>query len=124
MREICRDGEVIRLFSGRNTLRDSTVRKLSISAAGRTDEDPVAEVVLEMPPGRDFSSVLLRFAGVSGFTFHFDNRFVFYNVESVKLLAIETGYYLSLDPADESDTVSEEDEDVVCASNVVAFELP
>ena len=60
----------------------------------------------------------VNFSGIIKYQFLYSNNRHFYIVESYKFFKSEKGYYISLDPFDESEAISEDDEDLILCKNV------
>ncbi len=69
--------------------------------------------------------IMLRFSEIEEFSFYHNRSHYFYNVESYKLLKIESGFYISLDPFMENniDKVSSNDQDFIMCGRMEGFIL-
>lgn len=88
-------------------LYDSILQELSIC---RVDKDKVcAELIIELIyPEKLF--LRLVFKDLVDFFFSWNNNYIFYTIESYKLIKQEESlYYCSLDPVDRSTEISEGD---------------
>jgi hypothetical protein len=66
--------------------------------------------------------IKLIFKKVLSYSFYHESGYSFYNVESFKLLALTNNkFYLSLDPFDEKEEVSEEDQDFIIAKHIALY---
>lgn len=81
------------------------------------------DVELKLRYRKDSNKILLRFAGVEEYSLYYHSHWIFYNVEIVKFFAYDNGFYISFDPVDESETISDEDQDYVKARSVQGFFL-
>jgi hypothetical protein len=63
----------------------------------------------------------LRFIDVIRYDLLWDVTYYFYNVERYKLLKTDIGFYISLDPVDETDTPGEHDGDVIISKSIEGY---
>jgi len=66
----------------------------------------------------------LKFNRVKEFLLFWNSDNIFYNVESYKLFKINNYVYLSLDPFDESNSISEKDQDYILCENMLVVLPP
>ena len=121
MKQIASDEELVDVLVGHNSILDAVMTHLSIY-----EEHDQLTVCMEfaMRPKSDFEKIRLKMLGVSEYGFYYKDDTVFYNVERFKFFVTrEGGFYLSLDPIDDSDNVSDEDQDFVFGKHVVAFDV-
>ena len=67
------------------------------------------------------NTVMLRFSGIREYSFYYHHRGNFYNVERYKLLKMKDGFYISLDPFDETGIVSPQDQDFILCEKIEGF---
>ncbi len=121
MREMSRDEGLLNELTGSNSLLDSNLKKY---CAYEENGGVKAEFTFEMRPGSSYRMILLRFEDVKAISFYYNDGLTFYNVERFKFFMSESKeFYLALDPADEDENISEEDQDIVLARSVVGFSL-
>ena len=60
----------------------------------------------------------IHFSNVIKYQFLYTLEYSFYNVERYKFFKTENGYYISLDPYDESAQVSEKDGDLILCETI------
>jgi hypothetical protein len=120
MHLLAENHDALRLATGSETLLNATVEGFAIRAES---DGLVAEVVFRLRHSKKVSRLLLRFKPVTAYAFVYSQEVAFYNVESFKFLRVTNGYYLSLDPFDESDEADERDNDTVRAEAVQAYQL-
>jgi hypothetical protein len=106
---LAEDHAVLSLVAGSETLLNASVESVLIKY---TEEGLAIELALRLRHSTSVPKLLLCFEQVSA---------SFYNVVSYKLLPVEKGYYLSLDPYDETQEVDEKDNDVIIATKVEAY---
>jgi len=63
----------------------------------------------------------LRFIDVIEYSFYWNASHNFYNVERYKFFKSEKGYYISLDPVDKSDALSDDDQDIILSKEVEGY---
>jgi hypothetical protein len=63
----------------------------------------------------------LHFIGVTEYEFYWNDKFNFYTVERYKFFKSEKGFYLSVDPYDESGEILEEDRDIIFCKEVEGY---
>ncbi len=120
MHLLAENHEALHLVTSSETLLNSTVEGFAI----RYESDGlVAEVFLRLQHSKQLSRLLLRFKPVISYKFAYSQEVAFYHVESFKFLRVANGYYLSLDPVDESDEADERDNDTILAEGVQAYRL-
>jgi hypothetical protein len=106
-------------LSGNQSLISSSVESFLIRGPGQVTID----VVFRLMYSKTVKKVLLRFDQVSAYAFYHSREYSFYNVETYKLLKVETGFYLSLDPYDETPVIDERDNDFIRATGLEVFEV-
>jgi hypothetical protein len=121
MKQIASDAELVDVLVGHNSILDAVMTYLSIYE----EHDQLTVCMeFEMRPKSDFEKIRLKMLGVSEYSFYYKDDNVFYNVERIKFFVTREGkFYLSLDPVDDSDDVSDEDQDFVFGEHVVAFDV-
>lgn len=60
----------------------------------------------------------LKFSNVEEFSFYHHVRYIFYNINTIKLILNEKGVYFSIDPDEMIAGISENDQDFVWAKEV------
>lgn len=65
--------------------------------------------------------ILLRFIDVKEYSFYYSSHRIFYNVETYKFFKSGDLYYVSFDPVDESESISDDDQDYIKASSVNGY---
>ena len=120
MKTIGEGEQLIKSLSGHNSLLDTKVKRISIFE----EEDLlIGELEFAMRPLSKYRNVVLKFTDVKEYSFYYNDNHVFYNVERFKFFRMENGsYYLSLDPYEEEQVPSDQDQDIVVAKNVVGYE--
>ncbi len=120
MKEIGKNEKLLSNLLGRNCLLDSSVKEVRIF----NSEEVKVEIFFNMRQDSDFKRVLLRFVGVREYCFYHTEQYIFYNVEQYKFMYDETyKFYLSLDPYEEDQRISEKDQDYIFANEVVGYSI-
>lgn len=103
-------------LTGRNSLLDSTLTSLYLSDVnGRL----TLELNFKGHQGAEYNWATIKFISIIEFGFYYSNRYVFYNVESIKFLMINDDmFYLSLDPDECSRDISGDDQDFVTSKAI------
>ncbi|WP_266367515.1 hypothetical protein [Tellurirhabdus rosea] len=120
MKLLAENDEILAFLVNEHSLINSTMNSLLIKGAS---DGITIEITFSLMYSSQIDKLVLVFENVTAYAFNHDSRYAFYNVESYKLLAIQQGYYLSLDPYDEGEKVDERDNDFVIASRVKAYNL-
>jgi hypothetical protein len=74
--------------------------------------------ILADPRFKAKKQLKIHFRDIIRYQFLYCNNYYFYNVESCKFFKSDDGYHMSLDPFDESEKISEEDEDIILCKNI------
>jgi hypothetical protein len=120
MHLLAENDDALRLLTSSETLLNATMEGFAV----RYEPDGlVAEAIFHLQRSKRLNRLLLRFKPVSAYAFAYSEEVSFYNVESFKFLRVTNGYYLSLDPVDESDQPDECDNDTIRAEGVQAYDL-
>lgn len=84
------------------------------------NESTSVEIVFETRKGAENRTVKLIFDRVIEYGFYYSKEYVFYNVESLKLLVTKDGaFYISLDPDEALSECSDKDQDFVKANYLI-----
>jgi hypothetical protein len=122
MKQIGTDLALIKALKENNALLDAKMIDMNFS----TENTGNAMVQLDFEPrqGSYKEKLRLEFRGIKEFTFYYDETTAFYYVERYKLFHTADGdYYLSMDPYDEEENISEEDQGIVRAKKIVGILL-
>lgn len=121
MNQIYKDKDLVDFLQSNNSLHDAKLLKINIY----TSVYDVLNIELDfkMRESSNLKKLRLKFTGVSSYSFYYDDNYIFYNVEIFKFISLKDGVYLSLDPVDEGDMPSDDDQDFIFAKNVECFEL-
>lgn len=120
MKLLAENDKVLTFLVNNQRLISSTMNSLFIKV---DNEGVIVEITFSLMYSSQVSKLMLVFENVLEYAFNYSSSYAFYNVESYKLLAVQQGYYLSLDPYDESEKVNENDNDFIIASRVKAYNL-
>jgi hypothetical protein len=115
------DQELVSNFIDNNSLLDGKIEKIEIFQANSSVS---INIYFAMRPSSDFKKIILQFSGCKQYGFSYSDDYFFYNVELVKFFQTEEGlFYVSFDPYDELEKVSDKDQDFVLSSNVSAYKI-
>ncbi|OKS88336.1 hypothetical protein [Mucilaginibacter polytrichastri] len=81
------------------------------------------DVYFSLPYHRFQSEKILKlsFIDVIEYSFYWNAADYFYNVERCKFFKSGKGYYMSLDPANESEELTEEDQDIILSKELEGY---
>lgn len=119
MKYLNRNNELIELLYDKLSLTSSKVDRINI-----LKEDAVLniEIDFELFTLKD-NFIRLKFIDILEYSFYYNSDYIFYNVETVKLINTERGIYLSLDPYDEDGSISSNDQDYILCKEIEGFIL-
>lgn len=119
MQLICSDEKLIARFLGENSLLDGKIEKIEIFDV---DSSVCININFDMRPSSDYQKVQFKFSGCKGYSFSYSDDYYFYNVELLKFFQGEDGlFYISFDPCDETEAISDEDQDFILCRGVSAY---
>lgn len=110
---------LLNILSGNLSLVSSRLTKVCIY-----DEDNrlCIDVGLELMYNRKGNNkILLKFIGVEEYSFYYSSHRIFYNVEIYKFFKSGELFYVSFDPVDESEVVSDDDQDYIKAKSIEGY---
>jgi len=108
--------DVISALKNENSLLDASLTSYTCS---QSDDGMHLEMCFRARSSASYKNARLRFSGIVEFGFYYSDRFVFYNIESIKFFRCKDGlYYLSLDPDESSSSASASDQDFVKAKEI------
>lgn len=116
MKKIATD--VINFLSGKKSLTSSVVYRIEIfmSEQGLNIDIYFKLIASDV-------RIKLTFSDIKKYSFSFTSDHYFYTVEIVKFFRSEQGVYISLDPADEDESISSADLDYILCDHVEGFML-
>ena len=117
MEEIYRNEELIEFVGGGKLILDALIKRFEIY---EQDYKVYIELYflskdLATKAERQFK---VRFINVTEYEFYWNNTYRFYTVERYKFFKSDKGFYISLDPADESDEISDNDQDIIISKEI------
>jgi hypothetical protein len=116
MKIIGKNNQVIELLSNNESLLSSKLMKIEIYYS---NNQLFIDLTIELLYSKKFKKIILRFEGVSEYSFFYTSDRFFYNIERYVLLKDKDLFYLSLDPFDEHTTIRNiEDNDFILSQNV------
>ncbi|MES2376423.1 MAG: hypothetical protein V4553_07585 [Bacteroidota bacterium] len=119
MENTFKNDEVLALTSGSYLIHDSSVTRFDIQLKDRILNIDVYFVSIDRNTKANVG-LKISFVDVSEYSFYWDASRHFYNVERYKFLKSENGYYISLDPFDESQKLSNEDQEIILSKSIEA----
>ena len=114
MEPIYKNEELLKLTAGTYLIHDASVTRFDIYLA---NYELCIDVYFESIRKSD-KQFKIHFTGITKYQFLYTNNHNFYTVESYKFFMSDQGYYLSLDPFNELDEISDEDEDSILCENI------
>ncbi len=119
MQLVCENETLVAQFTGKNCLLDGRIERISIF---EDNSSVCVDVEYRMRISSEFDKIYFKFMNCKEYSFYFSSDYYFYNVELVKLFKNESGlYYISFDPKDELDCVSDDDQDYILCDKVLAY---
>ena len=116
MSNLLSGSDSLAFFKKSNSLIDSMLSHFEVK---KGEYGVIAELVLSLRDSSEFSTAQFVFTDVKMVGFFYSNDYVFYNVENVKFMSSPEGYfYLSLDPDESEQGLSDDDQDFVLAGGL------
>lgn len=104
-------------FTENLSLYDSKINKISIYNLENIIQ---AEILIKASyPYNTFVKII--FKNVTFYSLYWDDNFLFYTIDSYKLLASENEIYCSLDPYDYRSIIHDEDRDVIRSTSIEVY---
>lgn len=110
--------DVVNKLQGEFTLLSSSIERINIY---RCDHILCIDIEIELAYKKKENNILLRFNDVLEYSFFYRSHRYFYNVEIFKLLKTENFFYVSFDPVDEVEEVSDDDQDYIKATTIECY---
>lgn len=111
MQIIFNNQELLDRFRDINSLLDGKIEKIEIFSR---DFSVCINIHFCMRPSSDYQKIEFRFIDCKQYSFSYSENYYFYNVELVKFFECEDGlFYISFDPFDEVEVISEKDQDFI-----------
>ena len=110
-----RNKDVFDFFNDKQTLLSSSVKRLEFE---NRNEGLVIRInfLLQYPKGK---LIAIEFNEIINYSLNLSDSTDFYNVESVKFFENDSSFYISLDPYDENETISDKDNDFILAQKIL-----
>ena len=119
MQLICSNQESVNHFSGNNSLLDGNIKRINIFY---TDSSVCINIDFDMRPSSDYQNIQIRLIGCTHYSFSYTDDYYFYNVELLKFFQGDNGlFYISFDPADETEIIADEDQDFILCREVSVY---
>ena len=125
MKVLCKGKELIDVLEKEHIVLDSKILGIRLfeETEGNRKYELVFQLDLQPVTGSYKRKIRIEFRGVKKFDFYFDEDGLCY-IERFKFFQLlNEEFYLSVDPYNENNSISEEDRGVVCAKEVVGILL-
>jgi hypothetical protein len=110
-----RNDSLVELLQEDNSLISGKIIKIEI----KSEKFLSISITLELMYSKQFKWAQLKFVNVEEYLFYYSKEHIFYNIERYKFFRCLDGrFYISLDPADENEEISEEDQDFILSLEV------
>jgi hypothetical protein len=122
MKLIASDMELIKKLTNENSILDSMLEKIVI----QKDDDDILfiDLVLNMRSSSKYKKIVIRMKDVAEYGFYYSSEYLFYYIERFKFFKRkDNAFYISLDPEDDSDEISESDQDFIVSNKIIGYEL-
>lgn len=117
MKQIGTDLALIKALKENNALLDAKMIDMNFST--EDNGNAIVQLDFEPRPGSYKEKLRLEFRGIKEFAFYYDETIAFYYLERYKLFPTNDGdYYLSMDPYDEEENISQEDQGIIRAKKI------
>jgi antitoxin component YwqK of YwqJK toxin-antitoxin module len=117
MRQIATNSALIKELKENNALLDAKMTGMNFSI--KPSGSFAVQLDFEPRQGSYKENLRLEFNDIKEFAFYYDDTSAFYYLERYKLFSTADGdYYFSMDPSDEYDILSEEDQGVIRAKQI------
>ena len=118
MNFIAKNEELIKKLGGKSSLISSTINAIHVLK----DRDAVIiEVDFTLMYNNTNNEIKLRFLDVQEYLFYYNSDNIFYNIERLKFLKLNTDIYIRFDPSNEEERRSEDDQDYILSKDVEGF---
>jgi hypothetical protein len=112
--------ELINKLQGSLSLISSRLLKIIVY---KQNELLCIDVEAELIYKKHDNKILLKFIDVTEYSFFYTSNRFFYNVEIYKFFKTRDLFYISFDPIDEIEMISEDDQDYIKAHSVEGYIL-
>lgn len=113
--------EALEILTIEENIRDSRIYRFDIYENDK--ECLIIDVYLELIHSQRSKNLKIRFIDVKEYSLYYEANRYFYYIETFKFLKYNDIFYISFDPVDESEMISEEDQDYIKASSIEGFFL-
>lgn len=120
MELLSRNSHLLNALHGNLEIRDSQILGINIYEINGV---VFIEVRIELLREKVNKRLLLKFSNVTLYAFFWKGSSYFYYIERYKFFENAGKYYISFDPVDEEDAVSDEDNDFLLADSVEGYFL-
>lgn len=81
----------------------------------------IIDVYLELVHAKRSNKIILRFNNVRQYSFYYHETTIFYFIEIIKFFETAGNFYISFDPVNEKEEISDEDQDFILAESVEGY---
>jgi hypothetical protein len=120
MKFIAKDKELIDCLTGNLSLISSKLYKLDMYLV---DDELAIDIYLKLLYAKNSNVIKLAFLGIKEFSIFYTSDYNFYNIESYKFIEDKGEYYLCLDPSDDKEDISKDDQDYILSNSVEGYFL-
>ncbi len=106
---------LIDAINERNALLDGKLLRVSLADNNGV---MIAELRVASRTSSEVETIVIRFSDVRRFDFYYDDSNYCYLIERYKAFRLEEGFYMSLDPYDETNEVHCEDRGIVLSTEI------
>ncbi len=119
MRAIGADESLLQYLTGNNSIISGVVHRIISDLSNRSSS--CVEIYIELLYAKSDAQILIRFKDIQAFDFIYDSSCHPYYIERFKLFRTDVGFYCSLDPYDEMETMDDRDRDKIVAKSMEGF---
>jgi hypothetical protein len=121
MKLVAENDLALSYFTGNLSIISARLLKMSVYLK---EESLIIDLDLKLLYSKNNSHFQLRFTNVKEYSFYYNSDNIFYNIENCKFFKNGKFYYLSLDPEDESNYISKNDQDYIVSIGIEAYSMP
>jgi hypothetical protein len=120
MEFIAKNHDVFNFFSDRKSILNGQLLSFYI---WNSEEKVNCELKIDISSENRIEIITIRFLAIEEYSFYYKNIYYFYNIYNLKFFFDKgiSKFYLSLDPCDELEQISIEDQDFILAEDIELF---
>lgn len=116
MRKIGTGATLFNFFSNNRSLSSSQLYRIDVFVK---NEILAIDLYINLMYSKE--QVKLSFSGIKKYSFYHTSNWIFYDIEIIKFFQNGEGVYICLDPVDESEHISDDDNDYILCDEVEGF---